>query len=66
MLIADITFRPDNKGNIYSLHYEKNKTDIMSNNGKVKIEGFHEMQVFYGLAFMMTKIIDKHGGEEVI
>jgi len=61
MLIADITFRPDEKGRIYSLHYEKGNTDIMYEGGKVKIEGFDEMQVFYGLAFIMTKIIDKHG-----
>ncbi len=62
MLIADITFRPDNKGDIYSLHYEKGKTDIMSPKGKVKIEVFDEMQVFYAIAYLMTKIIDKHDG----
>ena len=64
MLVADITIRPDNKGNIYSLHYEKGKTIIVSTKGKAKIEGFDEMQVFYAIAFVMTKIIDKHGGEE--
>ena len=63
MLVVDITFRPDNKGNIYSLHYEKGNTDLISNKGKAKIEGFDKMQVFYAMAFVMTKIIDKHRGE---